>query len=263
VLDVARRHGLRVVEDAAQGVNAFYRGRALGSLGAVGTYSFHETKNYSCGEGGAICLNDPALVARAEILRDKGTNRKQFLRGEVDKYTWVDVGSSYVPSEICSAFLFAQLELLDVIRERRLALFEYYQNGLAALEDDGLLRLPRRPDECRSNFHLFYVLLPDEATRNGLMAHLKEQGILAVFHYVPLHTSPVGRSFGYGDGDLPVTESHSARLLRLPMYNDLTEAEQARVVAQITRYLRRVPTHCVAPAGLFAGAPTAEGVTHA
>jgi dTDP-4-amino-4,6-dideoxygalactose transaminase len=261
ILDVARRHGVWVVEDAAQGVNAFYRGRALGSLGALGTYSFHETKNYSCGEGGALCLNDPTLVARAEILRDKGTNRKQFLRGEVDKYTWVDVGSSYVPSEICGAFLFAQLEILDAIRERRRVLFDYYLEQLAPLEEEGLLRLPRLPEDCRSNFHLFYVLLADEPTRNGLMAHLKEQGILAVFHYVPLHTSPVGRSFGYRDGDLPVTESLSARLLRLPMYNDLTEAEQSRVVTQVARYLHRARP--AVPATVFAGAPTAEGVSHA
>src|SRR5262245_57256692 len=165
ILAVARQHGLKVIEDAAQGVNAFYNGKALGSLGELGAYSFHETKIYICGEGAALCVNDPALVERAEIIRDKGTNRKQFFRGAVDKYTWVDVGSSYVPSEICSAFLYAQLELLDAITERRRQIYHAYQKQLGPLEDEGLLRLPRLPEECDSNYHLFYVLLPDAATR--------------------------------------------------------------------------------------------------
>jgi dTDP-4-amino-4,6-dideoxygalactose transaminase len=235
---IARKHGLRVIEDAAQGVNSWYDGRALGALGDLGTYSFHETKNYICGEGGALCVNDPALVERAEILRDKGTNRRQFFRGQVDKYTWVDVGSSYVPSEICCAFLYAQLELMDSITERRKAIYEYYRERLEPLENEGLVRLPRIPAECRTNYHIFYVLLPDAATRDGLMHHLKQAGILAVFHYVPLHSAPMGLKLGYREGQLPVTEEYSARLLRLPLYHEITEAEQAEVVREITTYLR-------------------------
>jgi dTDP-4-amino-4,6-dideoxygalactose transaminase len=238
ILAMARKHGLRVVEDAAQGVSAAYKGRALGAIGDLGTYSFHETKNYICGEGGALCINDPALIERAEILRDKGTNRKRFLRGQVDKYTWVDIGSSYVPSEICSAFLYAQLEMCDAINSRRRRHYEFYREQLASLENDGLLRLPRVPAECQSNAHLFYVLLPDGATRDGLLAHLRDNGILAVFHYVPLHSSPVGQAFGYREGDLPVTESVGRRLARLPLFYDITPEEQGRVVAEITGYLR-------------------------
>jgi dTDP-4-amino-4,6-dideoxygalactose transaminase len=238
ILSIAHARGLRVVEDAAQGVNSFYRGRALGSLGDLGTYSFHETKNFICGEGGALCINDPTLVERAEILRDKGTNRKQFLRGAVDKYTWVDVGSSHVPSELCCAFLYAQLELCRVITERRRQLHQTYHDGLAELEADGLLRLSVCPDSCSPNYHIFYILLPTAELRNALMDDLRAAGILAVFHYVPLHDSPMGRSFGYRPGDLPVTESVSARLLRLPLYYTMTEADQARVVARVTAYLR-------------------------
>jgi dTDP-4-amino-4,6-dideoxygalactose transaminase len=243
IMGIARRHGLAVVEDAAQGVNAFCNGRALGSIGTLGTFSFHETKNYICGEGGALCLNDPGLVERAEIIRDKGTNRRQFLRGQVDKYTWVEVGSSYVPSEICSAFLFAQLEMLDAISERRRQIHARYSERLAPLEEDGLLCLPHVPDECASNYHLFYILLPDVKTRDGLMMHLRENGILAVFHYVPLHSSPMGRRFGYQEGQLPVTESVSQRLLRLPLYHELKEEEQGRVVTEITAFLEPRATH--------------------
>jgi dTDP-4-amino-4,6-dideoxygalactose transaminase len=243
ILAIAARHGLRVLEDAAQGVNAFYRGKALGSLGALGAYSFHETKNYICGEGGALCINDPSLIERAEIIRDKGTNRKQFFRGAVDKYTWVDIGSSYVPSEICSAFLYAQLELLDAITERRRQIFETYERELRPLEEEGLLRLPRLPEECASNYHLFYILLADAATRDALMAHLRQDNILAVFHYVPLHSSPMGQKFGYRDGQFPVTEELSGRLLRLPFYYGLTEEEQGRVVGRVRDFFAgRVPT---------------------
>jgi dTDP-4-amino-4,6-dideoxygalactose transaminase len=239
ILAVAREYDLHVIEDAAQAVNSFHNGRALGSLGAVGAYSFHETKNYICGEGGALCLNTPELVERAHILRDKGTNRKQFFRGEADKYTWIEVGSSYVPSELCCAFLYAQLEMLDAISARRRRNYEYYRHHLAPLEHEGLLRLPYVPDGCETNYHLFYVLLPDRDTRDALMDHLKRRGIHAVFHYVPLHTSPAGRKFGYREGDLPVTEELSGRLLRLPFYHDITEAEQARVVGEVAAWLQR------------------------
>jgi dTDP-4-amino-4,6-dideoxygalactose transaminase len=238
VMAIAEKHNLMVVEDAAQGVNSYYRNRALGSIGHLGTYSFHETKNYICGEGGALCINRPGLVERAEIIRDKGTNRKQFYRGLVDKYTWVSAGSSYVPSEVCSAFLSAQLEMLDEIAQRRRKIHEFYRRRLAPLEAAGLLRLPRIPDECRSNYHMFYVLLDDRQSRDGLIEHLRERGIMAVFHYVPLHTSPMGRTFGYNEGDLPVTEETSARLLRLPLYYEINEEAQDRVVAGIETFLQ-------------------------
>lgn len=238
ILDFARRHHLDVIEDAAQGVNAFHGQRALGTLGRLGCYSFHETKNYICGEGGALCVNDPELVERAEIIRDKGTNRKQFFRGAVDKYTWVAVGSSYVPSELCSAFLFAQLEHLDAISERRRRNYAYYLEHLRPLEAAGILRLPRLPDDCRSNYHLFYLLLADQRTRNDLLSYLRGRGVETVFHYIPLHSSPMGRGFGYQPEDLPVTESVSGRLLRLPFYHDITEEEQAYVVQCLAEYFR-------------------------
>ncbi|WP_165064784.1 dTDP-4-amino-4,6-dideoxygalactose transaminase [Paludisphaera rhizosphaerae] len=239
VMEIARRRGLRVVEDAAQGVDASYKGRALGSIGDLGAYSFHETKNFICGEGGALCVNDPELLMRAEILRDKGTNRRQFFRGQVDKYTWVDVGSSYVPSEICSAFLYAQLEMASDIGASRREKYEEYVARLEPLEREGRLRLPRTLESCRSNHHLFYILLPDEATRDALAAHLRSHGVLAVFHYVPLHTSPMGRSFGGRDGDLPVTEDVARRLLRLPLFHEMTSDEQNYVVEQIEGYFLR------------------------
>jgi dTDP-4-amino-4,6-dideoxygalactose transaminase len=243
IMQIAKRHGLKVAEDAAQGVNAFYHDRALGSIGQLGCYSFHETKNYICGEGGALCINDPALVERAEIIRDKGTNRKQFFRGQVDKYSWVDIGSSYVPSELCSAFLCAQLEMLDEISARRKAIYQYYSEHLAPLAAEGILTLPHVPEGCVSNCHLFYILLPDRTTRDGLLTHLNRQGIHAVFHYVPLHTSPMGRTFGYRDGDLPVTEDVSGRLLRLPLFYDITEAEQQSVVAAVRGYLQSLTSY--------------------
>ncbi|HEV8620728.1 MAG TPA: dTDP-4-amino-4,6-dideoxygalactose transaminase [Nitrospiraceae bacterium] len=239
IMTIARKHNLRVVEDAAQGVNAFYDGRVLGSIGDLGTYSFHETKNYICGEGGALCINSPDMVERAEIIRDKGTNRSQFFRGQVDKYTWVDVGSSYVPSEICSAFLCAQLEMMDAISERRRKIYQFYRHHLKPLETEGLLRLPHRPEDCDSNYHLFYVLLPDMQTRNDLIAFLNWNGIDAIFHYVPLHSSPMGQKLGYKEGDLPFTEELSGRLVRLPLYYEITEEEQNRVVQKLTYFLEK------------------------
>jgi dTDP-4-amino-4,6-dideoxygalactose transaminase len=237
IMEIADAHGLRVVEDAAQGVHAYYHGRALGSIGHLGTYSFHETKNYMCGEGGALCINDPELVRRAEILRDKGTNRKAFFRGEVDKYTWVDVGSSYVPSEISAAFLWGQLEHLEDIATRRREIFERYRSGLQPLETAGKIRLPGIPDDCRTNHHMFYILLPTGELRDRLMDHLRGHGILSVFHYVPLHSSPAGRQFGRADRPLPVTDKISARLLRLPFYYELKTAEQDEVVGRIEEFL--------------------------
>jgi dTDP-4-amino-4,6-dideoxygalactose transaminase len=241
IMTIAMQHNLKVVEDAAQGVNAFYDGHALGGIGHLGTYSFHDTKNYISGEGGALCINTPEMVERAEIIRDKGTNRSQFFRGEVDKYTWVDVGSSYVPSEICCAFLYAQLEMLDTISARRRYLFETYYHHLQPLEARGLLRLPQIPEDCVSNYHLFYILLPNINTRNALMTHLKQHNIHAVFHYIPLHSSPMGRKLGYQASDLPITEELSGCLLRLPFYYDLTEEEQLRVVKYVTEFIEHPP----------------------
>lgn len=237
IMALAGDHNLLVVEDAAQGVNAFYRGRALGSIGHLGTFSFHETKNYMCGEGGALCINVPELVARAEIIRDKGTNRQKFLRGEVDKYTWVDVGSSYVPSELACAFLFGQLEMLEPISRQRREIYQRYCSLLRPLHQQGLLQLPHVPDDCVSNYHLFYVLLPDRAIRDGLLECLKSKGIQAAFHYVPLHSSPMGLKLGNRKESLPVTEQYSGRLLRLPFYYEITAAEQARVVREVESYL--------------------------
>ncbi|MEZ6048081.1 MAG: dTDP-4-amino-4,6-dideoxygalactose transaminase [Planctomycetaceae bacterium] len=233
---IAQKHNLKVIEDAAQGVNAFYKGRPLGSLGDMATYSFHETKNYISGEGGALCINDSQFIPRAEIIRDKGTNRQEFFRGHVDKYTWVDVGSSYVPSEIASAFLYGQLEMLEEISTRREEVYRFYERELASLEERKLLRRPIIPAECTSNYHLFYILLNDAQTRDDLMQHLNNEGIKAVFHYVPLHNSPYGMKLQEKVPHLPVTEDFSARLLRLPMFYDITETELQRVVESIHRF---------------------------
>lgn len=241
IMAIARKYDLWVVEDAAQGVNSFYNGRALGSIGHLGCYSFHETKNYICGEGGALAINDPELVERAEIIRDKGTNRKQFFRGQTDKYTWVDVGGSYVPSEICCAFLYGQLELFDEISARRRVIYQTYRQHFKPLEAEGLLRLPRIPEDCTSNYHMFYLTLPSLQQRDVLLTHLNDRGVNAVFHYVPLHTSPAGVTYGRTHGELRVTESLSARLLRLPFYHEIAQDDQRRV-AQATRdYLMREP----------------------
>jgi dTDP-4-amino-4,6-dideoxygalactose transaminase len=238
ILEIARKHGLLVIEDAAQGVNSFYRGKALGSIGDLGTYSFHETKNYICGEGGALCINRPDLIERAEIIRDKGTNRQKFFRGLVDKYTWVDIGSSYVPSEIVSAFLCGQLEMMGPISDRRREIFEYYERGLKPLESDGLVQLPHLPPDQAGNYHMFFLLTKDAATRDRLLAHLLERGINAVFHYVPLHSSPMGRKLAAASRELPITDSVSARLLRLPFFYTIRDEEQAEVVRTITDFLR-------------------------
>lgn len=239
IMEIAGRHGLTVLEDAAQGVNSFYKGRPLGSIGHLAAYSFHETKNYVCGEGGALCVNASEHIERAEIIRDKGTNRSRFLRGMMDKYTWVDVGSSYVPSEINCAFLYAQLEQLESISQRRRDIHDFYYHHLAPLEKSGWLQCPSIPEHCESNYHMFYVLLPNSDVRDRLIANLKEDGIAAPFHYVPLHTAPVGMSFGYREGDLPVTENLSSRLIRLPFYYELSEMEQMQVVSRIQAYAAR------------------------
>ena len=227
IMEIASEHDFAVVEDAAQGVNARYRNRYLGTIGDFGCYSFHETKNYVCGEGGALIINtdDKAVQERAEVIREKGTNRSKFYRGEIDKYTWVDIGSSYLPSDILAAFLYAQLEKLEEIQQQRLRVYNTYKEALKPFEEEGLLRLPIVPDYAQHNAHLFYVLFNDQGTRNTVIDSLKAKGIYAVFHYIPLHSAPMGMKLGYGEGDLPITESVSERLLRLPMYAGMTEEE--------------------------------------
>lgn len=233
---IAREVGAFVVEDAAQGVNARYKDAYLGTIGDFGTFSFHETKNFICGEGGALLTNNPVFRDRAEIIREKGTNRSQFFRGQVDKYTWMEIGSSYIPSDILSAFLYAQLENMGAITEARGAAYDMYEASLRPLADRGLLRLPHIPPHCETNYHMFYILLEDLDTRSRLIAHLGADGIQAPFHYVPLHSSPVGMRMGYRDGMLPVTENISERLLRLPLYYDLSEEDVQRVSRSIFRF---------------------------
>jgi dTDP-4-amino-4,6-dideoxygalactose transaminase len=233
ILDIGARHGLAVVEDNAHGLFGKYRERSLGTFGSLAALSFHETKNFICGEGGALLINDPRYIERAEIIREKGTNRSRFFRGQVDKYTWVDVGSSYVLSDILAAFLLAQLESRAEVHAKRRLVWECYRNELSRWAEDRRVRLPVVPPWCSQSYHMFYLLLPSAERRNALISHLKARNILSVFHYVPLHTSEMGQRFGGRPGDCPVTESVSGRLLRLPFYNDLTEDEQMRVVEAI------------------------------
>ncbi len=228
LMNLADRHGLLVVEDAAQGVGASYKGRALGTIGHLGCYSFHETKNIISGEGGALAVNCRDFADRAEIIREKGTNRSAFFRGMVDKYTWVDIGSSYLPGELVAAFLFAQLEKADAILQSRLTVWQNYHRLLEDLELAGNIRRPVIPEDCCHNGHMYYVLTADLEERTRLMAFLQEQGIQAVFHYVPLHASPMGQKFASGL-HLPVTEDLADRLLRLPCYNTLSLPEQEAV----------------------------------
>ena len=236
---IAKAHKLMVVEDAAQAVNARYQDRFLGTIGDFGIYSFHESKNYSCGEGGALVINNRRFEERAEILREKGTNRSKYFRGEVNKYTWVDIGSSYLPSDLLAAILYAQLERLSAIQRRRKFLYRRYEQNLSMLAQGGKLRLPTIPPDCQSNYHIFYILLSTEKVRNNLMNILKSQGILAVFHYIPLHLSPMGIKLGYQKGDLRRTEEFSGRLLRLPLYPDLTTKQQDLVIRSIQRFFRQ------------------------
>ena len=236
IRDVAARHGIRVVEDAAQAVSSSYRGAYLGTIGQLGTFSFHATKNFGCGEGGALLVNDASLIERAEILREKGTNRSRFYRGEIDKYTWVDVGSSYVLSDLLAALLLVQLEHIDVITNARKRVYEHYLHALQPLAERGLVTLPTIPSGCTSNYHIFYVIVESLAVRGALIEHLKREAIVAPFHYVPLHTSPMGLALGNEAGTLPVTESISDRLLRLPLYPALAPVDAERVVGAIRAF---------------------------
>jgi dTDP-4-amino-4,6-dideoxygalactose transaminase len=236
ILEIARRHDIVVIEDAAHGLFGHYRDRPLGSLGSLATLSFHETKNVICGEGGALLINDAAYFERAEILRDKGTNRSRFFRGQVDKYTWVDVGSSFLPSDLLAAFLRAQLEARAEVQARRRRVWHYYSDHLRDWAEPRGIRLPVVPPHCDQPYHMFYLLLPSLEARQGLIEHLKARDILSVFHYQPLHLSEMGRRLGGTTGQCPVTEDVSDRLLRLPFYNDLGIADQEAVVAAIREF---------------------------
>lgn len=236
ILAVAGRHGVPVVEDNAHGLFGKYRGRWLGSFGCLATQSFHETKNITCGEGGALVLNDPRYIERAEIIREKGTNRSRFFRGQVDKYTWVDLGSSYVLSDVLAAFLYAQLETWPAIQARRRRIWEAYAAGLADWALRREVRLPVIPGHCEQAYHMFYLLLPSVEVRQALIGRLKDQGILSVFHYLPLHLSEYGRRLGGQVGDCPVTETVSDRLLRLPFFYSLSDADQGGIIDEVCEF---------------------------
>ena len=236
ILEIAEEHHIPVVEDNAHGLFGKYKGKYLGTFGCLATQSFHETKNITCGEGGALLINDPHFIERAEILREKGTNRSRFFRGQVDKYTWVDIGSSYLPSDMLAAFLYAQLESYETIQLKRQKIWEYYHANLKDWAEGNGVRLPYVPNYCQQPYHMYYILLPSLEIRQGLIEHLKAARILSVFHYLPLHLSDMGRKFGGKIGDCPVTENLSDRLLRLPFYNTLTIDEQERVINTILEY---------------------------
>ena len=236
IMDIAAAHGLFVVEDAAQGVMASYKGRALGSIGDFGCYSFHETKNYSMGEGGALCVNNEQFSERAEIIREKGTDRSRFLRGQVDKYTWIDVGSSYLPSDMNAAYLWSQLEEADQINDNRLATWNAYHDALAPLAATGRIDVPHIPAGCTHNAHMYYLKCRDLDDRTRFIAHMKDRGAQCVFHYIPLHSSPAGKRYGRFNGNDVYTTRESERLVRLPLYFDMTEQDRDTVIQAALDY---------------------------
>jgi dTDP-4-amino-4,6-dideoxygalactose transaminase len=236
ILKIAEQYNVPIVEDNAHGLFGKYKGQYLGTFGSFASQSFHETKNITCGEGGALLINDPRFIERAEILREKGTNRSRFFRGQVDKYTWVDLGSSYLPSDILAAFLYAQLEQQGTIQAKRKRIWEMYKLSLHSWAKENSVSLPYIPAHCEQPYHMFYLLLPSLEKRQALIEHLKQRRILSVFHYLPLHLSQMGRQFGGKEGDCPITESISDRLLRLPFYTDLNESDQSRVIEAIQSF---------------------------
>lgn len=240
ILDIARRHNLMVIEDAAQGVMSTYKGKALGTMGDFGCYSFHETKNYSMGEGGALVINNPAYNEKAEILREKGTNRAKFFRGQVDKYTWVDFGDSYLPSELNAAYLWAQLEVADEINDNRLATWNAYYEAFKPLEEKGYIELPTIPVGCVHNAHMFYIKLKDLEARTDFIEALKKDGVNCVFHYIPLHSAPAGHKFGRFDGEDEYTTKESERLVRLPLYYNLTLEDREHVIDSVKKYFENI-----------------------
>lgn len=235
IMDIARKHNLKVIEDAAQGVMSTYKGRALGTIGDFGCYSFHETKNYSMGEGGALVINNPEYNEKAEILREKGTNRAKFFRGQIDKYTWVDYGSSYLPSDLNAAYLWAQLEMADEINNNRLDTWNYYYENLKAYEKKGWIELPYIPEECEHNAHMFYIKLKNLEERSKFIQYMRDNGVSCAFHYIPLHSAPAGRKFGRFDGKDEYTTIESERVVRLPLYYRLKEKD--KVIRNIIRFL--------------------------
>ena len=236
ILEIAKKHNLLVIEDAAQGVMATYKGKALGTIGDIGCYSFHETKNYSMGEGGAIIFKDDRFTEMAEIIREKGTNRSRFLRGQVDKYTWVEMGSSYLPSDINAAYLWGQLEVANEINENRLRIWNYYNDNLKELEDRGIIERPHIPEECKHNEHMYYIKLKNIEERTSLIKFLRQNDIECVFHYVPLHTAPAGLKYGRFNGEDKYTTKESERIMRLPMHYNLSEEDAKKVVTKIKEY---------------------------
>ncbi len=236
IMEIAHRRGLMVVEDAAQGVMSSYKGRPLGTIGDFGCYSFHETKNYSMGEGGALLINNSAFIEKAEILREKGTNRAKFFRGQVDKYTWVDFGDSYLPSELNAAYLWAQLEAADAINADRLNTWNEYDKALRPLAGRGLIECPAVPEGCVHNAHMYWIKLRTLSERTAFIDHMKENGVLTVFHYVPLHSAPAGLRFGRFDGEDKYTSADSDRLVRLPLYYGLTDADRAAVIDAVKSF---------------------------
>lgn len=238
IMEIARRHDLKVVEDAAQGVMSTYKGKSLGTIGDYGCYSFHETKNYSMGEGGALLIHDASKIEDAEIIREKGTNRSKFFRGQIDKYTWMNVGSSYLPSELNAAYLWAQLEQAEQINDRRLAIWNHYNEELECLEKQEYIRRPVIPDGCRHNAHMFYIKAKDLDTRTRLITFLKEQGIQAVFHYIPLHTAPAGQKFGRFHGNDIYTTKESETLVRLPLFYSLEDAQVEYIIDKVKEFYR-------------------------
>ena len=238
IMAIAKKHGLKVVEDAAQGVMSYYKGKALGTIGDFGCFSFHETKNYSMGEGGAVLINDPAYIEKAEILREKGTNRAQFFRGQVAKYNWVDFGDSYLQSDLNAAYLWAQLEMADEINENRLATWGRYYKGLECLAQRGLIELPVIPEGCGHNAHMFYIKCKDLDTRQRYIGFMKENGITCSFHYVPLHSAPAGLKFGRFDGEDVYTTSESDRLVRLPMYYNMALDDTDEVIRKTLEFFK-------------------------
>jgi dTDP-4-amino-4,6-dideoxygalactose transaminase len=238
IMEIANRRGIPVVEDNAHGLFGKYKGKFLGTFGCMATQSFHETKNFTCGEGGALLVNDRQYIERAEIIREKGTNRSRLFRGEVDKYTWVDIGSSYLPSDMLAGFLYAQLEAKDHIQQHRKEIWNFYYTHLKEWAQEHGVKLPTVPEYCEQPYHMFYMIMPSLEERQGLIAHLKSHGILSVFHYLPLHLSDMGVSFGGRRGNCPVTEDMSDRLIRLPFYNDLRREEQEFIVDKIFRFYK-------------------------
>lgn len=236
IMRLAGKYDLKVIEDAAQGVDAFYKGRALGTIGDFGCYSFHETKNYTMGEGGALLFQKQEYLERAEVLREKGTDRSKFFRGQVDKYRWVDYGSSYLPSELNAAYLFAQLEACDKINKKRMEIYEYYHRNLSCLTEQGSIEQPFVPEECIHNAHMYYIKVRDVEVRTRLIAYLRKKGICSVFHYVPLHSAPAGRRFGRFCGEDVYTTKESERLLRLPMFYNLEMEDVKQIVDALVAF---------------------------